>query len=311
MTRTLALVALLVLVTPALHRAVAIERNGFNLDPSSVPQEEIRSGGPSRDAIPALDSPPTEKASASSWNDDILVLGVAIDGEARAYPVAILNWHELVNDSLGGREILVSYCPLCGTGLVFDRNLEGEVRHFGVSGLLYRSDLLFYDRESQSLWSQIEARALTGPALGTRLKLLRSQMTRLGSWRQEHAKTTVLARDTGYERDYSRSPYGNYSLSKRVKLQTKPDPRYHPKMPTLGVRTASGRARAYPAIEVARAGGRVEERFDGLRVVIGYDPDAQIFHVEADPALEVIEGYWFAWAAFHPDSEIFTAPASP
>ncbi|MFQ5699896.1 MAG: DUF3179 domain-containing protein [Myxococcota bacterium] len=306
----LAIVILVALAAPA-PPARAIDRNGFHLDSASVPVEEIRPGGPPRDAIPALDSPPTEKASATSWGDDTLVLGVALGGEARAYPVAILNWHELVNDRLGGREILVSYCPLCGTGLVFDRDLEGGVRHFGVSGLLYRSDVLFYDRESESLWSQIEARALTGRARGTRLHLLRSQMTRLALWRQAHPETLVLARDTGYERDYSRNPYGSYSTSTSVMLHTKPDPRYHPKMPTLGVRTTSGRARAYPAVEVARAGGKVEERFAGRRVSVAYDPEAQLFHVEADPELEVVEGYWFAWAAFHPQSEVFTAPATP
>lgn len=281
--------------------------NGFDLSKSEVPAEEIRPGGPARDGIPALRAPKVVSAQDAPWADDALVLAIAQGGEARAYPVAILDWHELVNDTLGGEPILVTYCPLCATGLVFDRRVDGETRSFGVSGLLYQSDVLFYDRETESLWSQIHSRAVTGPALGKRLRMLRSEMALWGEWKRAYPHTTVLSRETGHRRDYSRSPYDGYSQSERILFPVEFDRRYSAKMPTIGVRLAGGPARAYPAVEVSRAGGTVNEEFEGRPVRVSYDPEAQIFEVEAPPDVEVIEGYWFAWSAFHPDTEIYVA----
>jgi hypothetical protein len=287
--------------------ATGPERNGFVLEPASVPAEEILAGGPRRDGIPALDHPSVLRAAEADWTDDEPVLGVVVAGEARAYPVAILNWHELVNDTLGGEPILVSFCPLCGTGLVFDRRVGGEVRAFGVSGLLYRSDLLMYDRGSQSLWSQISAEAVTGPLLGQRLRILRARMDQWGRWRLDHPESTVLSRETGHRRDYDRSPYAGYADSRKLIFPASIDRRYHPKMPTLGLRVPGDGSRAYPASELARASAPVEERFLGHRVRIAYDADRQVFDVEAPPEVEVVEGFWFAWAAFHPETSVYSA----
>ena len=282
-------------------------RNGFVLAPASIPAAEILSGGPSRDGIPALDHPATLSAERADWSSDALVLGVVVEGRARAYPVAILNWHELVNDTLGGEPILVSFCPLCGTGMIFDRRVRGAARTFGVSGLLYRSDLLMYDHESQSLWSQIAAEAVVGPAIGERLHLLRSKIDHWGNWRRDHPDTTVLSRKTGHRRDYNRSPYAGYSSSKKLYFPVSIDPRYHPKMPTLGLRIPGKGARAYPASELAKSGGSVADRFLGRNVRVSYDSDRQLFSVEAPAEVDVVEGFWFAWAAFHPKSSVYRA----
>jgi hypothetical protein len=281
-------------------------RNGFPLEPGSIPASEILAGGPPRDGIPALDHPSTLRAAQADWSDDERVLGVVAAGRARAYPVAILNWHELVNDTLGGEPILVSFCPLCGTGMVFDRRVAGEARSFGVSGLLYRSDVLMYDRSTESLWSQIRAEAVTGPLLGQRLRMLRAHMDLWGQWRRDHPETTVLSRKTGHRRDYDRSPYAGYADSRELIFPAPLDRRYHPKMPTLGLRVPGEGARAYPASELARAGGSLEERFLGHPVRIAYDADRQVFDVDAPPEVEVVEGFWFAWAAFHPDTSVYT-----
>ncbi len=281
--------------------------NGFDLSRSGVPAAEIRSGGPARDGIPALSAPKVVPVQDAPWADDDLVLAIEQGGEARAYPVAILDWHELINDTLGGEPILVTYCPLCATGLIFDRRVDGETRSFGVSGLLYQSDVLFYDRETESLWSQIHSRAVTGPELGKRLKMLRSEMALWGEWKRAHPHTSVLSRDTGHRRDYSRSPYDGYSQSERILFPVEFDRRYSAKMPTVGVRLVGGPARAYPAVEVARAGGTVNEEFEGRRLRVSYDAEAQIFEVEAPADVEVVEGYWFAWSAFHPDTGIYVA----
>ena len=300
------LVAVLVLAPSAGAEPV---RNGFDLAGASVPEEQILAGGPPRDGIPALDHPTHMAAATSAWPDEEIVLGVARDGEARAYPVAILNWHELVNDTLGGDPILVSYCPLCGTGLAFDRRVGGKTRSFGVSGLLFRSDLLMFDRESESLWSQISAEALSGPQRGERLRLVRARMMEWSAWKRAHPDTTILSPATSHRRDYRRSPYEGYATSTETYFPVKLDPRYHPKMPTLGLRIAGRSARGYPASELVQAGGTVKERFLGHTVRVSYDGDRQVFDVEAPTEVEVIEGYWFAWAAFHPSATLFTARA--
>jgi hypothetical protein len=286
--------------------------NGFDVSDSSVPADEILRGGPPRDGIPALDSPESVPASESPWRPEDRVVGVVVNGEARAYPIPLLVWHELVNDDLGGQPILVSYCPLCGSALVFHRRLRsggpgtGGALQFGVSGLLYRSDLLMYDRKTDSLWSQIGAHAISGPLRGERLELLPSRLESWKSWRRRHPNTRVLSKRTGHDRDYERGPYSGYAESEKLHFPAPLDARYHPKQRTLGLRTQAGRARAYPLEEVERAGGQIEERFAGRPVVIRVRSDGS-FDVEAPPDLEVIESYWFAWLAFHPDSTVFRA----
>ncbi len=286
--------------------------NGFQLEPSAVPVDQILAGGPPRDGIPALTDPDVVAASKASWKDDEVVLGVEAGGEARAYPLSILVWHEIVNDTLGGKPLLVSYCPLCGTGMVFERPIHrkgarAKPMTFGVSGLLYRSDLLLYDRETESLWSQISSEAVTGPSMGRRLRLLRSRMMSWGDWRRLHPSSEILSRNTGYDQPYGRSPYGDYAQSKRLSFPVKYDRSYHPKMPTIGLRVPGTAARAYPAAELVAAGGEVRERFAGHPVRIRFDPDQEVFDVEAPSEVEIVEAYWFAWMAFHPETTVFKA----
>jgi hypothetical protein len=301
----LTLALLLLLLTATAQSANSLQPNGFKLDPSLVPVDEILKGGPARDGIPALDRPNYDAAREASWGDDESVVGVVRGKEARAYPIAILVWHELVNDELGGDPILVSFCPLCGTALVFDRRLQGHIHKFGVSGLLYRSDLLMYDRETESLWSQIGANAVTGALMGRRLELLRSRITTWKTWREAHPETTVLSKRTGYQRDYARTPYEGYETSKQLYFPVNADARRHPKMPTLGLRIPNGPSRAYPGEEIARAGGRVEDVFSGQRVLVSYDSKTRHFDFEIPEGIEVVEGFWFAWMAFHPESSVF------
>ena len=145
--------------------------SGWDYSKHSIPLKDIQSGGPPKDGIPAIDDPQFVSAAIADRtflkNSD-RVLTLVLGGKKKAYPIKILNWHEIVNDKLAGRSVVVTFCPLCGTGMVFSRNIAGREMDFGVSGLLYQSDVLLYDRQTESLWSQIKMQAVTGSMTGTR-----------------------------------------------------------------------------------------------------------------------------------------------
>lgn len=164
--------------------------------------------GPGKDGIPAIDDPAFQAAAeADAWLDDgDRVVGLYHDGEARAYPQSILVWHEIVNDTVAGENIAVTYCPLTGTALGY---LRGETT-LGVSGRLVNSNLIMFDRASDSLWPQILSAGIGGPHEGQGLEEVRVVWTTWGRWRERHPDTRVLTTDTGYLRNYNRDPYGGY-----------------------------------------------------------------------------------------------------
>jgi Protein of unknown function (DUF3179) len=168
--------------------------------------DEVQWGGVEVNGIPPLDHPNTIAAADAGYlDDDNLVFGIYVDGEARAYPKRILAWHELALDRLGGRELTVVYCTLCGTVIPFESLVGGKVRKFGTSGLLYQSNKLMFDAATKSLWSSISGAPVVGPLVGSGLQLraLPVVTTTWGEWRRRHPDTTTLSLDTGYERDYS------------------------------------------------------------------------------------------------------------
>jgi hypothetical protein len=153
---------------------------GFDTSRHSIPLDDIYDGGPGKDGIPVILKPKfisVKEADRTLLKKDDRVLGYVHNGQARAYPIKILNWHEIVNDRVGGASQVVTYCPLCGTGMVFDTEVKGRHLTFGVSGLLYQSDMLLCDHQTESLWSQIKSEAVTGKLIGARLKLLSSTHT--------------------------------------------------------------------------------------------------------------------------------------
>jgi hypothetical protein len=178
----------------------------------SVPPEEIVPGGPPKDGIPAIDEPRFETpAQAALWleGSDPLVV-VEHGGEVKAYPLAILLWHEIVNDHVGGRPIAVTFCPLCNTALVFDRRLAGRTLDFGTTGRLRHSDLLMYDRQTESWWQQAIGRAIVGELLGAELEFIPANTFAWEVVRNLHPDALVLSRATGHRRDYGRNPYVGY-----------------------------------------------------------------------------------------------------
>jgi hypothetical protein len=221
----------------------------------SVPLSEFQSGGPPRDGIPPVDQPkPTSQADADEWlGDREPVLTVEVGEDVRAYPLQILVWHEIVNDTLGGRPIAVTYCPLCNSSLVFDRRVRGRTLTFGTTGNLRNSDLVMWDRQTESWWQQLTAEAVVGELTGTRLKVLPSQTLSWADFKRLHPDGDVLSRDTGVRRDYGRNPYQGYDEpdSHPFLFEGDPDDRLPPKERVVAVFT-EGETVVVPFSRLAR-----------------------------------------------------------
>jgi hypothetical protein len=257
-----------------------------------VPDSELRRGA-AKDAIPAIVDPEfgedwsgVEVNVGSSLagggggtteprlSDSHRVIAVGRDGEARAYPLRILNWHEVVNDTFGG-PLLVTYCPLCGSGVTAVRTVGGEAATFGVSGLLFRNALVMYDRATGSRWSQIAAAAIQGRQVGTALELVPSALTTWGEFREQYPGGVVLrpppdsstVNGRNATRDYNQNPYAGYESSEQIGLGGSfDDDRLHPKTTVVGVEHGDV-SRAYP-LERVREAGVVNDEVDGLPVVV-------------------------------------------
>jgi hypothetical protein len=299
--------------TPLRH-ALAQTLNGFDLRGALIPVTAIEQGGPPRDGIPSIDRPRFVGASASGLKDSDRVLGLARRDVTRAYPVRILNWHEVVNDRIADEAIAVTYCPLCGTGMAFDARVGGggPAASFGVSGLLYNSDVLLYDRGTESLWSQLLEQAVSGPMKGTRLTPVPLTHTTWAAWRARHPRTEVLSTDTGQARDYARDPYAGYDTVPRLMFEVQHrDDRLPLKEWVLGLRIG-GQAKAYPFSALGRrvdAQGRLLDRVGDVPVQIRFDAkhrSAEAFDASGRP-LPSVMAFWFAWYAFYPQTQVLQA----
>jgi hypothetical protein len=223
-----------------------VSREGWKTDFSrhSVPLSEFVAGGPPRDGIPPIDEPKlVSVATADTWLEDREpVLVAEVGGRARAYPVQILVWHEIVNDTLGGRPIAVTFCPLCNSSLVFDRRVEGRVLRFGTTGNLRKSDLVMWDRRTESWWQQLTGEAVVGRLTGTRLEVLASQTLSWADFKRRHPEADVLSRDTGHDRDYGANPYERYDApdSEPFLFDGRADRRLPPKERVVAFKTRDG-----------------------------------------------------------------------
>ena len=191
-----------------------LSTSGWKTDFSlhSVPYSGILSGGPPRDGIPPLDDPKfTTFGDADGWLDgEEPVIAIEIDGDARAYPLQILIWHEIVNDVVGGVPVSVTFCPLCNSAIVFDRRLNGVVYDFGTSGNLRNSDLIMWDRQTESWWQQFTGQAIVGELTGRTLTFLPASIISWGDFKAANPEGEVLSRDTGFRRTYGLNPYAGY-----------------------------------------------------------------------------------------------------
>lgn len=286
--------------------------NGFDVSNSVIPVEEIVRGGPPRDGIPAILRPEfVAYDDDQGLRDSDLVISFTHNGDTRAYPLKILVWHEIVNDTVGGLPVIITYCPLCGTSMVFERTVGGGEKTFGVSGLLYNSDVLMYDHQTESLWSQLKMSAVAGPLVRTELTWLPSTEMTLGAWRAANPGGRLLSTRTGHGRDYSREAYTRYKRSAETMFPV-PFARTELKKKdwVLGV-IVNDVAKAYRFEDLERAeDGALSDQVGDTPIRIRYADEsgaAEVTKAGSGEPIPHVRLYWFAWQAFYPETELYGA----
>jgi hypothetical protein len=308
--------------------------------------DEVVWGGVKKDGIPALDHPKMIPASEASYLDDgDEIFGVSIDGVAHAYPLRIMNWHEMLNVKIGGKPVSLSYCTLCGAAVLYETTVNGVTYDFGSSGLLYRSNKLMYDRQTHSLWSSLHGEPVIGPLVGRGIKLERLYVVRTTwrDWRRLHPHTLVLNKETGFERNYAEgAAYGEYFASaetmfpvawrdKRLKAKDwiygviiDGLPKAFPlralrKMPVANDRVANENLVLIAETKklTVRAYERQAHRFvarqeDGKLIDSAHDAwqmtEEKLIRIKDQKELFRLPGhlaYWFGWYAFFPHTEVY------
>lgn len=293
-------------------------------------RENTVSGGVSKDGIPSIDEPVFTEAGDVDLADGAPIFGVVRNGEAKAYPQHVLVWHEIVNDTIGDEPIAVTYCPLTGTAQGFER---GGVE-FGVSGRLVNSNLVMYDRATDSRWPQVLATAIDGPFADRSLREFRVVWTTWKNWRTVHPETRVLTEETGYSRRYGSDPYGGYNPAEGYYTSDNTifsplveDDRERPKAVVIGTRTPDGalafnksalleervlRDKLAGTEYVAIADASLETGYvysNPNRIALQSDDDrylvdGELYDAEDLPFNESLafDAMWFAWAGFYPDT---------
>ncbi|MDX2506862.1 MAG: DUF3179 domain-containing protein [Gammaproteobacteria bacterium] len=288
--------------------AAFTQNNGFDLSDSLINVQEIHHGGPAKDGIPAIDRPIyISAAQATSLMPEDRILGLSINGIAKAYPIKILNYHEIVNDFFHDQPVVITYCPLCGSGVAYSAHINNINTTFGVSGLLYNSDVLLYDRETESLWSQLLSKAISGKQKGTELDMLALTHTSWQDWHKQYPDTLVLSEKTGFNRDYAHSPYGGYEKSRSLYFPVKRlNTQYHPKEYVIGLKIA-GQSKVYPFAELAKIQSPHKDVFARHEIIVLFDAKNRTGKILDNNHKEIPTtiSFWFAWMAFYPESVIF------
>lgn len=254
----------------SLARLQTAEWMKTNFDIMSIKPEEIMSGGPPKDGIPAIDEPKfVGYADALEWlADNEPVIAFEHGGVARAYPLQILMFHEIVNDEVGGKPFTITFCPLCNASIVFDREVDGVVLDFGTTGRLRKSDLVMYDRKTESWWQQFNGTGIVGDYTGTKLKRAPSQIVSFETFRDAFPKGEILSRETGFYRQYGKNPYQGYDSIDNTPFlyRGELDPRLAPMERVLSVPAADGNHLV--PLSALEKKSLLEMDFDGTSVVV-------------------------------------------
>jgi hypothetical protein len=252
----------------------------------TIPLSEVYDGGPGKDGIPAISDPKFISVGEVDYlSDDDMVLGFMEEGEIRAYPHTILNWHEIVNDQVGEVYLSVTFCPLTGTGIGWDRDIDGEITTFGVSGLLYNTNLIPYDRLTDSHWSQIRGDCVEGELKRRQIDTYHLVETSWKTWKEMYPSSKVMSAETGYGRNYLVYPYAGYTLDDDFLLfpVSHSDSRLPNKKRVHGI-VISGSARVYQFSEFGDQVIVKQDQFKGQDfVIVGNGKDNFIVSYHSDP----------------------------
>lgn len=285
----------------------------------SLLERSAISGGPPKDGIPSIDNPNyTSAAEADEWMlPHDIVFGVDYEGFVAAYPQRILVWHEVANEEINNQKVSITYCPLTGTAIGFKGEYTPKISaEFGVSGKLINSNLLMYDRVSDSYWPQILGQAINGPARGIRLEEFPIVWTTWRQWKNKYPETLVMSRQTGFFRNYGEGgdPYGSYindnaryySSDRLLFRPLHEDSRLRPKEVVVGIRDAEGRAVAILKDRL-REEKVIEASLGNVTVMVTYDENFDFYQArikETGEWINAFDAMWFAWFAFYPDTQL-------
>ncbi len=330
----------------------------------TVPYSEIISGGPPKDGIPALDAPQfVSVAETDSWlelNEPVIL--VEVNDDVRAYPIQILIWHEIVNDTVGDVPLTITFCPLCNTAIAFERTVNGQILDFGTTGRLRYSNLIMYDRQTETWWQQASGEAVAGELTGTQLEFYPAAIISWDEFKSAHADGRVLSRETGFSRDYGRNPYAGYDNINNPPFlyQGPPTPDRMPPMTRVLTIDLNGEAVAYtydllseaglvndvaggePVVIFWQAGTaspldsvNIAGRDIGTAIAFSRKVNSQVltFFIQGDsikdretgsvwnllglatdgpltgthlPSVVSVNHFWFSWAAFKPQTRVYT-----
>ena len=290
-----------------------------------VSPDKIRGGGPPKGGIgvdrgiPALAKENINFVSveeADSWiSDNELVLAFIYKGVKRVYPYQILVFHEIANDIVAGDPILITYCPLCGTGIAYESYVEIDGKRvetrFGVSGKLFNSNLIMYDEETDTYWQQIDGKAIIGELTGQELKEISIDTVVWGEWKIAHPDSEVLSQNTGMNRNYGRDPYGSYYEDSFLFFPVEEeDDRIFAKDYVFGIEV-NNFYKAYREIDVEKL-GVIEDVVNGVNIRIERLEDGRVIVTNIDTGEEIVKevGFWFSWYAFHPDTDLYGVEAN-
>lgn len=286
-----------------------ITRGGFEFSDSAPGIEifkELQRGCFGKDCIPSIDEPVFESVEkADEWlQDEDIVFVLRGENSTKGYPQAIMNLHEIVNDEFEGNPVAATFCPLCGSALAFERNIDGRVLEFGVSGFLHNSDLIMYDRQTESLWQQITGEALVGEFTGQKLEKLSFSGLQWESVKSKYPDAQILSRESG-NRNYDYYPYGDYEVSQDVSFPVEGgvDTTIHPKDVVYGVEMDDV-SKAYRLVDI-ESEGTIEDIIGRTKVTLSYNDGDVLVKDEDGYDLTPVRVFWFAWKAFHPETELY------
>jgi hypothetical protein len=287
-----------------------------------VDPNKIKSGGPPKGGIgsdrgiPALALNNIKFVTvqeADEWiEDNELVLAMIHNGVKKVYPLQIMVWHEIANDIIGGTPVAVTYCPLCGSGIAYERIIEvnGEKveTRFGTSGKLFNSNLVMYDETTETYWQQIDGNAIVGKLTGQELKDISVDTVIWRDWKVSHPDSQVLSQKTGMRRSYGVDPYGSYYEDSFLIFPVEnEDNRIHPKTVIHGIKI-DNQFKAYTEVDIVKEGGEILDTFNGKNLKITRDDAGLVRITNLDTNKEIVKerDFWFAWYAFHPETELYT-----